>query len=107
MTIEQAIKARLYPYTLPDTSIELLAENQGLDWEDDYDKDEHEAICAKIEIEALWQLVTLSKEQDSGSTQEYDPDMLMKRIRRVADMYGIEDEQASANPQNEDITNWW
>lgn len=107
MTIEQAIKARLYPYTLPDTSIELLAENQGLDWEDDYDKDEHEAICAKMEIEALWQLITLSKEQDSGSSQEYDIKLLLERIKRVARKYNISDEEAGLVPQNEDITNWW
>lgn len=107
MTIEQAIKARLYPYTLPDASIELMAENHGLDIEDDYSKDEHEITLARIEIEGLWQLITLSKEQDNGSTQEYNVKLIEKRIRRVAGLYGLDDELKGIMPQNEDMTAYW
>jgi len=107
MTIEEKIKASLYPYTLPDASIEALAEDQDLDWEDDYEKDENGLPCAKIVIEALWQLVTLKKEQDSGSTQEYDVKLLLDRIKRIAHKYDIPEEEAGLKPQNEDITAYW
>ena len=107
MTIEEKIKASLYPYTLPDASIEALVEDQDLDWEDDYEKDEHGLPCAKIIIDALWQLVTLKKEQDSGSTQEYDVKLLLDRIKRLARKYEIPDEEAGLQPKNEDITDCW
>lgn len=107
MTIEEKIKASLYPYTLPDASIEALVEDQDLDWEDDYVKDEHGLPCAKITIEALWQLVTLTKEQDSGSTQEYNVKLILDRIKRIAKNYDIPEEEAGVKPQNEDITDYW
>lgn len=105
MTLREAIKAKLYPYALPDASIELLMENQGLDMTDDYDRDEHELACAYVEVEALTMLITLTREQDGGSTQQYDVAAMERRMRRICAKYGIKDE--AYTPSVEDATDTW
>lgn len=104
MTIKEAIVARIQPYTLPDDTIELLALDCDIDdIEDDYNSSLKTAVT-RVVIAALGQLTTLTREQDHGSTQTYDPELLQKRIIALRNEI---DEADFSRPKNEDITEYW
>ena len=89
------------PYALSDDKVDLLAMNEGIDdVTEEYDPAVHKAQLRKIELAALWQLITLEREEDNGSTQTYDTDMIAKRIA------ALEEDDVTIVPQNEDITDW-
>lgn len=105
MTIAEAIAARIQPYTLPDDTIEIIALDNGIDdVEDEYDSETLKVAVTKAVIAALGQLTTLTREQDHGSTQTYDPEQLQSRIAALK--REIEEEDL-ARPQNEDISEYW
>lgn len=105
MTIREAISARIQPYTLPDDTLEVLCLDCGIeDPDDDYDPEDSKVAVTKAVIAALGQLTTITREQDHGSTQTYDPEFLEKRIHALNRELEEED---LVQPKNEDISEWW
>lgn len=81
MNLKEALTAKLRPYELPEDSLELLLLEQGLQTSGKYDVSQKSALT-KAAIAGLYQLSSLKKEQDGGSTQEYDSEALQKTIAR-------------------------
>lgn len=104
MRIYDAIVSTLEPYVLSDNAIRLMALNHGLDSESEYIKDEHEEELAKIEIEGLYKVITLTKDSDAGTSQSYNIKGIEERIMHIRRKWGFVDDTC---PVNEDITDWW
>ena len=108
MTIKDAILAKIQPYTLPDSTIEVLALENGIaDVESQYQPESLKAAVTKTVIAALKQLSTLTREQDHGSTQTYDPERLHERINAMSRDLPEEEKEEELSPRNEDISNMW
>lgn len=104
MTNLEAIKAKMYPYELPEETLSFLLDEQGLTPSEDYTRDECRTSLLRAVIAALWQLITLTKEKDNGSEIQYDVDALKDLIKRYSDELGEEGEK---RPQNRDMTGIW
>ena len=90
MTNLEAYKAALAPYTLPKQTIEFLLTNQELAGSAEYSTSNKTALYKAV-ISGLYQLLTLTKEKDPGTENNYDVTMLEKLIKRYEDEY-LEDE---------------
>lgn len=93
----------MFPYELPDETLEFLLDEQDLQASEEYDKDSDRELLMKAVIAALYQLVSLSKEKDNGSEVQYNPDAIMQLIRRYED----ELKPASRRGTNRDMTHIW
>jgi hypothetical protein len=93
----------MFPYELPDETLEFLLDEQDLQASSEYDKDTDRELLMKAVIAALYQLVSLSKEKDNGSEVQYNPDAIMQLIRRYED----ELKPASRRGTNRDMTHIW
>lgn len=98
MTNLGAIKAKMFPYELPEDTLEFVLLEQGLQPSGAYDNDKDHDSLIKAVISALYQLITLVKEKDNGSEMQYDPDAIMKLIKRY---------EGNEKPRNRDMTRWW
>ena len=52
----------MYPYDMPEATLEFLLDEQGLQASDRYESLKHRAQLMQAAINALYQLMTLSKE---------------------------------------------
>lgn len=95
-----AIKAKMFPYELPEDTLEFLLMEQGLTSSGVYSSENHSALMNAV-ISALYQLITLVKEKDNGSEMQYDPDQILALIRRY------ENQDPTKKPQNRDMTPIW
>ena len=93
----------MFPYELPDETLEFLLDEQGLQASEAYNKDTDRELLMKAVIAALYQLVSLSKEKDNGSEVQYNPDAIMQLIRRYED--GLK--PANKRGTNRDMTHIW
>ena len=108
MTVKDAIIAKIQPYTLPDSTIEVLALENGIaDVNGEYQPNSFKAAVARTVVAALKQLITLTREQDHGSTQTYDPERLQERINAISRSLPEEEKEEDLQPQNEDISSFW
>lgn len=98
-----AIRAKLYPYELPEDTLNLLLSEQGLEGSDDYLPLTNKFQLLQAVISALYQLVTLTKEKDNGSEVQYDVDSIWVLINR----YENESKPESKRSGNRDITHLW
>lgn len=98
-----ALRAKLYPYELPDETLELLLDEQDLQASEAYDKDEYKTQLIKAVIAALKQVKSTKKVKDNGSEIDYDPATISALIRD----YENELKPASARAINRDITYRW
>lgn len=98
-----AIRAKMFPYELPDETLEFLLDEQDLQASEEYDKDTDRELLIKAVIAALYQLISLSKEKDNGSEVQYNPDAIMQLIRRYED----ELKPAEKRGVNRDMTHIW
>lgn len=101
MTNLDAIKAKMFPYELPEDTLEFLLIEQELESSEAYGKDNHGALMQAV-ISALYQLITLVKEKDNGSEMQYDPDQILALIKRYEG-----DDDPAKKPQNYDATEHW
>lgn len=104
MTNLEAIKAKMFPYELPEETLEFLLDEQGLTPSEAYRREMHKTDLMKAVIAALWQCISLTKEKDNGSEIQYDVDALRDLIARYSKE--IPDEM-SVKPQNRDMTPIW
>ena len=95
-----AIKAKMFPYELPEDTLGFLLEEQDLNPSDEYVKDTNAEGLKKAVINALYQLLTLTKEKDNGSEMDYDPDAIKDLIKRY-------EGQDQLKPLNRDMTHIW
>lgn len=93
----------MFPYELPDETLEFLLDEQDLQASEVYDKDEHRGALMTAVIAALYQVLTLSREKDNGSEVQYNADSIAKLIRR----YENELKPANERSGNRDITSYW
>lgn len=100
MTNLDAIKAKMFPYELPEETLEFLLLEQELGASDDYVAGNHDALIKAV-VSALYQLITLVKEKDNGSEMQYDPDQILALIKRY------ENEDPTKKPKNRDMTHIW
>lgn len=108
MTVKDAIIAKIQPYTLPDSTIEVLALENGIaDVNGEYQPESLKAAVTKTVVAALKQLSTLTREQDHGSTQTYDPERLQDRIKAISRNLPEEEQEEELQPKNEDISDMW
>lgn len=98
-----AIRAKMFPYELPDETLEFLLDEQDLQASEEYDKDTDRELLIKAVIAALYQLISLSKEKDNGSEVQYNPDAIMQLIRR----YENELKPVEKRGVNRDMTHIW
>jgi hypothetical protein len=98
-----AIRAKMFPYELPDETLEFLLDEQDLQASEEYDKDTDRELLMKAVIAALYQLISLSKEKDNGSEVQYNPDAIMQLIRRYED----ELKPVEKRGVNRDMTHIW
>lgn len=103
MTLLGALQAKLFPYELPETTLELLLSEQELEPSGEYAPTKHKELLTKVVINALYQLVTLVKEKDNGSELQYDVDSIWLLIRR----YENELKPESLRMVNRDMTHIW
>ena len=101
MTNLDAIKAKMFPYELPEDTLEFLLLEQELEASANYNhKENHDALIQAV-IAALYQLITLVKEKDNGSEMQYDPEQILALIKRY------EKDDPTGKPQNRDMTPIW
>lgn len=91
----------MFPYELPEDTLEFLLLEQGLESSDNYVADKHGALIQAV-ISALYQLITLVKEKDNGSEMQYDPEQILALIKRYE-----QKEDPTSKPQNRDMTHIW
>lgn len=103
MTNIEAIRAKMYPYDMPEATLEFLLDEQGLQASDRYESLKHRAQLMQAAINALHQLTTLAKEKDNGSEIQYNADAISSLIRR----YENELKPESKRSGNRDITHRW
>jgi hypothetical protein len=100
MTNIDAMKAAMFPYTMPDAPYEFLLAEQGIDPTQEYVAGDNSQAFYKAVIAALYQLVVLIEEKDGGSSQKYDTDKILAKIA------ALEKENGLAAGM-EDITSYW
>ena len=94
----EAIKAKMFPYELPDDTLEFVLDEHDLEPSAAYNKDtDHDSLIKAI-VAALYQLLTLVKEKDNGSEMQYDPDAIRALIKHY---------EGPQKPQNRDMTHHW
>lgn len=86
----EAIIGNLYPYDVDDNLIHKACIDNDILPSDEYSKDMAEAV-AKVSIDILSHLISLSSESDSGYSLSYNVDALKERILSIAKRYGIDD----------------
>lgn len=91
MTNLQAYRAAIRPYNLPKDSLEFLLLQQGLQLEDDFDTENAKEFYSAV-VDGLMMVITLTKEKDAGSENDYDTDKIMDRINFYRRKYDIEDD---------------
>ncbi len=96
MTNLQAFKAALRPYSLPKDSIELILTQYGFDTSEEYEVGDEKNFYTAV-IDGLTMLVSLKKEKDAGSENDYDTDKIERRISTLRRRWGIED------PEEEEV----
>lgn len=104
MTNLDAIKAKMFPYELPEDTLGFLLEDRDLTPSETYSREENRVQLIRAVIDALYQLLTLVKEKDNGSEIQYDPEAIMALIRRYSKDIP---EEETAKPQNRDMTDIW
>lgn len=104
MTNLDAIKAKMFPYELPEETLSFLLDEQGLGASGAYNRNENSTALTKAVINALYQLITLVKEKDNGSEVQYNTDAIKDLIKRYSK--DIPEEQV-LKPQNRDMTHIW
>ena len=102
MTNLDAIKAKMFPYELPEESLEFLLDEQGLEPSEAYSRNKNQRQLTMAVISALYQLLSLKKEKDNGSEVQYDPAALKSLIKRYEQECGI-----SSRSINRDMTGIW
>ena len=93
----------MFPYELPEETLEFLLDEQGLNASDEYNKETDREKFISAVISALYQLITLSKEKDNGSEVQYSADAICALIKR----YENELKPASRRSSNRDMTHIW
>ena len=94
----EAIKAKMFPYELPEDTLEFLLDEQELEPSEAYGRENRKALIKAV-VAALYQLLSLTKEKDNGSEMQYDPDGIRDMIKRY--------EGEAKKPQNRDMTHVW
>lgn len=106
MTNLDAIKAKMFPYEVPEETLEFLLDEQGLTSSAAYSRDANYHQLLRAIIQALYQLITLVKEKDNGSEIQYDPDAMQELIKRYSRELP-DDENEIQRPQNRDMSEIW
>ena len=86
---------------------QLLQLNGITDVNGEYQPNSFKAAVARTVVAALKQLITLTREQDHGSTQTYDPERLQERINAISRSLPEEEKEEDLQPKNEDISYLW
>lgn len=90
----------MVPYELPEESLQLLLDEQGLEPLGVYESG-FLPVIKKAVIEGLYQCLTLTEESDNGSKLKYDPDALKDLIGH------LEGEVKEKRPLQRDMTRYW
>lgn len=104
MTNKQAYKAALRPYALANDTIELMLMQHGFDSGGDYVVGNEKEFYSAV-IDGLYMLITLVKEKDAGSENQYDTDKIEALIGHYRKKWDIDDESDEA--MFEDLTHEW
>jgi hypothetical protein len=104
MTVIEALRAKMYPYELPEDTLQVILIDRDLEPSEAYDTIDHSLELKFATLEGLYQVLTLTEESDNGSKQKYDVDALMKRIGRLEDELDVKN---AVKPQHKDITEYW
>lgn len=105
MTLIEVLRNKMYPYELPEGTLELLLIEQGLeDASDSFDIEEHGEAMRKANIEGLYQVITLTEESDNGSKLKYNVDAIKNRITHLQ---RPEEREEEAKPMQIDKTRIW
>ena len=91
MTIRQALAAAMSPYALPKQTVELLLIEQGFDGDAEYTRDIDRKEFYTAVVHGLYKVITLTKEKDPGTENDYDTDKLKDLIKVYCNEYEIED----------------
>lgn len=99
MTNYEAIIGNLYPYDVDEDLILKACIDNDLIQEDEYSKDIAVSV-ARVSIDILSHLISLSSESDSGYSLSYNVDKLKDRICSIAKKHGLVDiaEQFDSRP---------
>lgn len=79
------------PYALPKQTVELLLIEQGLDGDAEYMKDIDKKQFYTAVVDGLYKVITLEKEKDPGTENDYDTDKVKELINYYQKKYDIED----------------
>lgn len=92
MTIRQAMAAAMSPYALPKATVELLLIDEGFDGDQPYypQNIDKKAFYTAV-VHGLFKVITLKKEKDPGTENDYDTDKLKDMIKAYCNEYEIED----------------
>lgn len=90
MLIHDAIIGNLYPYDVDDNLILKACIDHDVAPEDEYSY-EAKSVVARVSIEILVNLISLSSESDSGYSLSYNVDKLKERICFIAKSNGFAD----------------
>lgn len=99
MTNYEAIIGNLYPYDVDENLILKTCIDNDLIETDEYSRDMAESV-ARVSIDVLSHLISLSSESDSGFSLSYNVDKLKDRICSIAKKHGFADvaEQFDSRP---------
>lgn len=79
------------PYVLPKQTVELLLIEQGFDGDADYTRDIDKKEFYTAVVHGLYKVITLTKEKDPGTENNYDTDKVKDLIKAYCNEYDIED----------------
>lgn len=105
MTLIEVLRNKMYPYELPEGTLELLLIEQGFeDASESFDLLEHGEAMRKANIEGLYQVITLTEESDNGSKLKYNVDAIKNRITHLQ---RPEEREEETKPLQIDKTHIW
>lgn len=91
MTIRQALAAAMSPYALPKATVELLLIEQGFDGDAEYTRGIDRRAFYQAVVNGLYHVITLKKEKDPGTENDYDIDKVHDLIKKYCNEYELED----------------
>lgn len=79
------------PYALPKQTVELLIIDQGLDGDAEYTRETDKRQFYTAVVNGLYKVISLTKEKDPGTENDYDTDKVYDLIKKYCKEYEIED----------------
>lgn len=102
MTILEAVKAKVRPYPIQHTSIEVVSIDEGVNINEEYSQ-QRKSVVNRVVIQLLKQLLSTASISQSGASLSFDTDALKNRISTLMQEEGLD----ASNYVDNKVTRVW